>query len=894
MKWQSLLVFSITGIFVIFSLITPFLPGQFSTSAFGEGALGLALALRKLPVTASFLHTAAHPDDEANPLLVMLNRGRGMRTGLLTLTRGGGGQNEIGDELFEALGIVRTEELMSMHAYDGAQQYFGRAADFGYSFSVEETFERWGKDEILDDTVRVIRQFRPDVIVTLPTQGTGGGQHHQAAALLTVEAFRAAADPHRFPEHLQQGLHPWQAKRLYERYRWAGGGSSDRPDERHVVHLETGIIDPLLGRSYLQIGLQARSYHRCQGMGQFIPVPGKRTSQWKLVDSVAEVHSHNAGFFDGINTGLFALEDYAQGKATFLHSDLVSIQQLIDEAIAAFRMDNPQQTTPFLASGLKAVQELRRRLQTSDLDSQAKYELDFRLEHKEKDFTEALNASHQLSLDALASDGTVTPGQEFDITITIASADPGSVSVESLEVLAPQPWAIRTPATGVAPFPAEGILTQKFHITVPKGAELTRPYWQHHPQADRYEILKKEDHGKPWSPPALSVRLHYRINGVVSSLTRPVEARYEGPWVGGEQRHELMVVPAISLSVDPKIGVIPLDQASHGRQVRLNALYNSSGPASGYAKLSLPQGWRSVPEQVDLGFTEEGQSITRRFQIFPPSDVSAGSFQIGASVFLDDKHYQEGYQVIDYHHTQRRLLYQPAIVKVRTVDVKINSEKRIGYVMGVGDQVPQALDQLGLDFEELGPDDLAFAELSLFDVIVLGVRAYLNREDLRTHNRRLLDWVHKGGTLIVQYNKFEFNQASRRPDGNRRMEPSTFAPYPAKIGRGRVTDETSPIKILEPTHPLFTQPNQLNSQDWEEWVQERGLYFLGERDPNYTDLVSLEDPFKYNAGIKLGALVEARYGQGRWIYVGLGLWRQLPAGVPGAYRVLANLLSLSQ
>lgn len=894
MKWQSLCVFAFAGIFVMFSLTTVFLPAQLSASTYGEGALGLALALRKLPVTASFLHTAAHPDDEANPLLVMLNRGRGLRTGLLTLTRGGGGQNEIGDELFEALGIIRTEELMSMHGYDGAYQYFSRAADFGYSFSVEETFERWGKEEILDDTVRVIRQFRPDVIVTLPTQGTGGGQHHQAAARLTVEAFRAAADPHRFPEHLEQGLHPWQAKKIYERYRWAGGGSADRPDERPIVHLETGVIDPLLGRSYLQIGLQARSYHRCQGMEQLISVPERRTSRWKLVDAVAGIHSDRVGFFEGIDTSLFALEEYTQGRALFLHNDLVSIQQLINDAIAAFRTENPQQTTPFLASGLKAVKTLRHRIQMSDLDSRVKYELDFRLEHKEKDFTEALTASLQLSLDALASDGTVTPGQEFEITVTLASADPNNVGVESLEVLVPQTWTVRPPATEVARIPAGGILVQKFHVTVPKGAELTRPYWQRHPEADRYEVLKKEDHGKPWSPPPLSVRLHYRTNGAVATVTRPVQARYEGPWVGGEQRHELMVVPAVSLSVDPKIGVIPLDQANQGRQVRLNALYNSSGPASGYARLALPEGWRSVPEQVDLVFTEEGQSITRRFHVFPPPNVSAGTFQIGAGIFLGGQHYQEGYQVIDYHHIQRRLLYHPSIVKVHTVDVKIDSGKRIGYVIGVGDQVPQALDQLGLDFEELGPDDLAFADLALFDVIVLGVRAYLNREDLRTHNRRLLDWVQKGGTLIVQYNKFEFNQAFRGTDGNRRMEPSTYAPYPAQIGRGRITDETAPVKILVPTHPLFTQPNQLNSQDWGEWVQERGLYFLGEKDPTYTDLVSLEDPFKYNPGVKLGALVEARHGQGRWIYVGLGLWRQLPAGVPGAYRILANLLSLGK
>ena len=891
MKTKPIFVYFLVGLFLAaVGLLIP-VTAQLRPLAYDQGALGLALALRRLPVTASLLYSAAHPDDEDNPLLVMLNRGRGMRTGLLTLTRGSGGQNEIGPELFEALGVLRTEELSSMHRYDGARQFFGRARDFGYSFSVEETFEKWGKEEILKDVVHVIRTFRPDVIVTLPTTGRGGGQHHQAAAKLTVEAFRAAADPARFPKQITAGLRPWQAKKIYERYRWGGGGAVQEADSRNVVLVETGLFDPLLGESYFQIGMHSRSYHRCQGMGQLVPLGERRASRWKLVGTSIPEANSETDIFDGVQVDLFSLQQYVQGQENlvpYLHRDLAAIENRIKEAVTAYRAEAPQQTAAPLAAGLSAVRNLREKIGNSKLGKAVKYHLLFLLSRKEEDFGDALNLATQLSLDAVADDGRVVPGQEFELSVNLASGSPTPLEIQGLEVKTPPGWQIEP----LQPLPTEvaagQVLRQQFKVTVPESAQSTRRYWQRHPKADRYQVSQMEDFTKPWGPAPVSVEVRYRAHGVVSSLQRSAQYRYEGPWVGGEQRHEVMVVPKVSLTVDPDIGVIPVDRAGQGYQVQVTALHNGNAPLSGKIRLELPPGWRAQPEETNLVFSREGQSITEGIRILPPTPVEAGTYEVTAIGLFEGRRYQEGFQVIDYHHIQQRLLYHPARARLKTVQVAVKRRPRVGYVMGVGDYVPQALSQLGVDFKLLSEDDLASADLDQLDVILTGVRAYLNREDLRAQNQRLLDWVRGGGNLVVQYNKFEFNE------GGRQGRASPYSPFPAEVGRGRITDEDASVTVLETEHPIFNAPNRIGELDWSGWVQERGLYFLGKKDSQYSDLVSLQDPFEYNQGVKLGSLVEAKHGRGRWIYVGLGLWRQLPAGVPGAYRILANLISLER
>lgn len=859
-------------------------PANGQALPYDEGASGLAFALRKLPMTGSFLHITAHPDDEDNPLLVELGRGRGLRTGLLTVTRGDGGQNEIGPELFEALGIIRTEELMAMHRYDGAEQFFTRAYEFGYSFSVEETLEKWGKEEILADIVRVIRSFRPQVIVTLPRSGEGGGQHHQASARLAVEAFRAAADPNRFPEQIAQGLRPWQALKIYERVRWQR--EAEPLDEEGVLGMETGIFDPLFGKTYAQVGFEARSLHRCQGMPQIVPLPGPFASYWKLVDAAVEVEPDESDLFDGVETGLAAIEKHAEppSAAPFLHEGLIRLQEQIEAAFDAFDAENLSAAAPPLAQGLGIVRRLRGRIHKSDLSGPAKAQIDFLLRHKESDFQEALRRALQLTLEAVVDDGVIVPGQQFELTASVANGGSETVDSARLRIHIPAGWDVE--AETADPFAIEpaSVLERKFKIRASPSAEFTEPYWKRNdPNVDRYEIVE-EYATLPWPDPTVTVDLVYDALGASSVVRQPAEYRYEGPWVGGEKRHDLMVAPAVSLTIEPKIGIIPVGRAADGRQVRVTALYDGVGQASGQIGLEVPEGWSAQPHSRPVQFDRPGQTSATIFRLIPPPGVAEGEFKVKAAGRFGDETYRLGYQVIDYDHIRRRHLYHPAEAVIKTIDVETAAGVKIGYIDGVGDRVPEALRQLGVDFRFLSEDDLTFGDLSEFDAIVTGVRAYLVREDLKANNGRLLEWVENGGTLIVQYNKFEFNQQGRGD--------SPYAPYPAKVGRGRVTDENAPVEVLEPDNPVFNFPNRIDAQDWKGWVQERGLYFLGEKDERYRDLLSTSDPFEYNAGEKLGSLVQARYGKGDWVYVGVGLWRQLPAGVEGAYRLLANLISL--
>ncbi len=849
---------------------------------YDEGSTGLAFALRKLPVTGSFLHTAAHPDDEDNPLLVLLGKGRGLRTALYTLTRGEGGQNEIGPELFEALGIIRTEELMAMHRYDGARQYFSAAYEFGYSFSVEETLDKWGKEETLSDMVRVIRKFRPDVIVSLPRQGEGGGQHHQTSARLTEEAFFAAADPARFPEQIAQGYPAWQARKLYERHRWQSNQEPD-PD---AVRIETGIFDPLYGRTYVEIGLEARSLHRCQGMGQLIPPPGPRASYWKLVASAEPIVPGEQDLFEGIDTSLFAIEGHAPSWPTLapnLHTHLTRIADLAGQAQRLFDPADPALTAAPLAAGLGSVRSLRERIAESALPEQEKYQADFLLARKEEDFEKALHLALQIRLETVAETGLVIPGQEFEVSAVVANGGSMTPGASTLTIEVPDGWEVDPPSKQLDAMLPGGAVRESFKMRVAAEAAPTRPYWRREdPTIDRYQVDPRHA-DQPWAEPEVRISLGYTFAAIRAELTETVQHRYEGPWVGGEQRHDVMVVPAVSLSVTPEVNVLPRQDLPQGKEIRVSALYNGSEPVRGTLSLELPEGWLSEPSEQAITLSRKGESKTSIFRVRPPGGANPGEYRIGAEGRFHDRTYREGYQSIDYDHIQRRHLYHPAATALHVVDVEVEPV-RLAYIDGVGDRVPEALQQLGVAFDFLDEDDLAFADLDRYDTIVTGVRAYLVRDDLKSHNDRLLEWVKRGGVLIVQYNKFEFNDRGRGD--------SPYAPYPIKVGRGRVTDEYAPIQLLAEAHPVFHYPNRIGSQDWKGWVQERGLYFIGEKNAEYRDLISTQDPFEYNAGEKLGSLVEADYGEGKWIYVGLGLWRQLPAGVTGAYRLLANLISL--
>ncbi len=866
--------------FLLFVLISVALTITAPRAAEDGGRVALGVALRKLNNAATFMMATAHPDDENSAVLTMVGRGLGARAVLVTATRGDGGQNEIGPELGNALAALRTEELLAAHRTDGAEQFFTRAVDFGYSFSIDETFEKWGKSEILGDFVRHIRTLRPDVIVAMSPEGRGGGQHHQASARLAREAFRAAADPAQYPEQLKEGLRPWQAKKFYFSAPFGMRGEQ-LPTDRKWLAIPMDVYDRVLGGTYAELGMQARSMHKCQGFGQLLLLPGQGgEARYELADTTLDAQRDKTerGFFDGIDTSIEGLAQYAGGTpGAEVTQGLHAIATQAKAALDAFDRGEAAQLTRALAQGLRAVRDTRARVSAAVADP-GRQEINFRLEQKERQFQDALMLASGMRIETLANDGLVVAGQPLKVNVIVADRIGDPVAIRSVEiggVDSPSPCQAGEARIG-------NVYSCNVDARVPASAQLTDIYWMKLPDAARYVFKPGVPFGVPFTPSPFVARIAMTIAGQDVNYEVPVEYRYEGNIFSGEKRMQLKVVPDFAVELGPEIVIIPAQPATgkpSGSELRVTVINGTKGAAQGDAHLVVPQGWTVQPATTPVSFTREDEAQTLKFTLTPPAAVKPGDYSVRAVVTSGGRDFDRWYQVVEYPHIHRRHLIHDASSRVEVLDVRIAPKLTVGYVMGVGDQVPPALQQLGANVVMLGPDDLAWGDLSRFNVIVTGVRAYERRADLRAHNKRLLDYAERGGIVIVQYNKFEFNEAQ-------------YGPYPAKVSSNRVTDENSPVKVLEPDNPIFTTPNKLGPSTWAGWVQERGLYFLGERDPRYVDLVELQDPFEYNAGPKRGALVEAQVGRGKWIYVGLGLWRQLPAGTPGAYALMANLLSL--
>nr|AAP58541.1 hypothetical protein [uncultured Acidobacteriota bacterium] len=895
-----------------------------------RGQVGLGLALRKLSTVGTFMHTTAHPDDENNAVLALYARGQGMRVALLTATRGDGGQNEIGPELFDAIGVLRTEELLAAHRWDGAEQYFTRAVDFGFSFSPQETLEKWGHDEILGDFVRMIRTIRPDVMVTLPPSGTGGGQHHMVSATLSFEAFTAAADPAKFPEQLQQGLQPWQVKKLYQPggggfgrlggpggpggrggragrgagragapgAPGAGAAGSDLPPPPPVdpnakyATLDTSGYDPLIGCTIGEVGGVAASMHKCQGRSPIQNFGGTSGARYKLAATVldSQKDKNESSLFEGIDSSLASLLQHAGATpAAALRDGVATITSRAINAQKSFQGSmNPAATLPDLLAGLTAVRAVRAGLGSMGLSDLGKYEIDFRLAQKERQFQEAIVLAHGLRIDATADDGIVMGGQPVRVTAAVANRGPEDISITAMK-LAGFDGEAACPGAPIKNTPAFSCVAD---VKIPAGAKLTGPYWNRPPDVGRATYEPEPPYGLPFRPSPFRARFDFDINGVAVTQEMPVQYRYAGDLATGEKRMELNVVPGLALHVEPSVMIVPLKVAAavdRRKEVRVTVENNTKGAATASIGLKVPAGWRVLPATAAVSLGAEGETSTVRFTVTPPPSPAAGEFALKAEAtgvkaadLTGTEAFTQGYQVIEYPHTQRRHKVIAAETTVKVVDVGVAPGLKMGYIMGVGDLVPQALDQLGVKVTMIDADALAYGNLAGYDTIMLGIRAYERRDDLKAYNHRLIKYVNDGGTLIVQYNKTgEFNQAQ-------------YGPYPALVSSNRVTDETAPVQIVEKEHHAFTYPNRIRQDAWDGWVQERGLYFLGEKDAKYTDLVQLQDPFEYNTGMKGGALVEARYGKGRWLYVGLGLWRQLPYGTVGAYQLMANLISLGK
>ena len=880
-----------------------------------NGHIALGLAIRKLNVSGTFMQAPAHPDDETNALFALFTHGMGLRSVDVQNNRGEGGQNEIGPELFRDIGVLRTSELVAAHRIDGAEQYFTRAIDYGYSFDPEEVINKWGRDAIIGDYVRLIRTLRPDVLVTMNIQGRGGDRAHEATTVLVREAYRVSGNPAMYPEQLREGLRPWQPRKLYFNAgagvigaggrggRGGPGAAAPAPPAapaaaQRVTRVNTAMYDELLGRTYAEIGADAHSNHKCQGTSGLPALPGFTTGrgggggggQYALIDSTiaGQMQKDEASLFADIDITLAGIAQFAGANPPdALTNGLAAVVDQAQRARKAFDAGDDAGTAAPIEAGLTALRTLRGQLGSMGLGDRAHYEIDFRLQIKERDYQDAVLAAHGLTFDAVADDGLVVAGQPVGLSLLAVNRGAGEVSVGDVAIA-----GFESPAACIpGPVKPEAVYTCSAKATVPKTARLTTPYftddyWKN-PSKPAINVFEPGvPFGVPFAPTPFRVTFHVRAGTVDVTKELPIQYRYVKDIYNGDKRMELNVVPAFSVKVTPPLEVIPAPApgaaAPPEREIHVAVTNGTKGAAEVRVSLELPAGWTVTPPIVPIAFGHEDESLSARFQVIAPPGVKPGAYAARAFVSAaggEAVTFRSGYQDVEYPHIQRRQIIKPAETMLKVVDVKIAPGLTVGYVNGVGDQVPPAIEQLGAKLTFIDQDELAWGNLSKYNVIVTGVRAYERRADLRAYNRRLLEYAEQGGTVIVQYNKFEFNQ-------------SQYGPFPASVSGNRVSDESVPVKVLVPNHPVFSYPNTVGPATWANWVQERGLYFLGEKDPKYVDLVSMNDSFQDNPGDKLGALVEAKIGKGRWLYLGLGLWRQLPAGTDGAYQLLANLLSL--
>ena len=866
------------------------------------GVLGLKQELLRLQTTARLMQVVAHPDDEDGGMLTLESRGHGVATLLMTLTHGEGGQNKLGSNLFDELGVLRTLELTASDRYYGVEQRFSHVADFGYSKNPEETFEKWhGHDVALGDIVRVIRTFRPDVLTTRfsGTERDGHG-HHQASAILTKEAFRAAADSKRFPEQIAAGLPPWQPKKLYIG-NVCGFGAMTCPAENYTVKLNTGVVNPVLGVSYVQFAMEGLRHQLSQGAGGWSVEPGDRFTYYKLVDSVlpltTDKDGHEKDFFDGLDTSLPGLASRLgdeEKKVPQLRAGLVEIAGQLKQA-AQLGTDPNDTVRPLLA----ALDSLGHFVgQNNDLSASARQDLVARLQEKEEHIQAALNLALNASMEATAiipsdipnqqNSLAISPGQKFDVHAKFHNGSKHPLSIKDIILDGITPAAVKEPDRVLQP---GSDYETNFQVQLPSNFPVTRPaVHRNDPERDSVYVVDEPQYATlPFPPPPFRVIAHYDVPDLASPTHRDsavqtyatfpeISAPVVVPFTdekGQTQDRPLNVTPVYSVMLEPGEQIIRVNNGT-ATTVKVGVSCNLTGAQSGQLHLEVPAGWHVEPNELQVRLSKRGDKQDFEFKIFPET-LKEGGTQIRATLTAGGSTYTEGYSLVTREDLESTYYYQPAIQRVSVVDVKIPNDVKIGYIMGAGDDIPTVLKQIGLDVTVIPAEKVASEDLSRYRTIVLGIRAYDTQKDVVANNKRLLDYVAGGGTLIVQYDTgvSDFNSGH-------------LTPYPAQLSRARVSVEEAPVEILAPDDPVFHYPNQITPRDFDGWVQERGLYFMNQWDSNFKALLACHDPGEQP---QKGGLLKAQYGKGVYIYNAYAFFRQLPAGVPGAIRLYVNLLA---
>ena len=794
------------------------------------------IALKKLLTLGSVLYIGAHPDDENTACLAFLSREKMLRAGYLSLTRGDGGQNLIGSEKGELMGLIRTHELLAARKFDRAEQFFTRAIDFGFSKTSAESIAIWGNDNIVEDIVFVIRKFQPDIIISrFGTQEGGSGHgHHTASAILALEAFKAAGDPSRFPEQLKY-VSVWKPKRIFWNT-WLPYQDGAKPEEiKKLIAVDVGTYNPLLGKSYHEIASLSRSMHKSQGFGA-VPVRGQRLDYYQLLDG----EPATTDLFEGIDTSWNRIAGSEK------------VQALLEKAVAEFQSAAPYKILLLLMKALTELQALPQSTWTVQ---------------KTIELQEIIRSCGGLWLEAMSNVDTVIPGQEIMVAAELINRSRIPFTIKKIILPAENKTIdIQKPLLENISFKQEF----KMRIT---DIDYTHPYWlKEKPQKGTYTVTDYRLRGLPVAPYPINVQVVLEADRQEISLLTPVLFRQRDP-VEGEIIRTLTVMPPVTVNF-PESVLYFAEKSS-----RTIGLIVRSGPGAvhGELKLDIPSSWKTepavLPFSIDAPFTEQEIFV----KIIPPLKDESG--EITASAIVDGKTYNLSRITIEYPHLPLLVLHPRAESRFVRLDMRINRKSNhIGYIMGSGDDIPKYLTQVGYRVTMLEDEELRSGDLSVYHAVITGVRTYNTRDILNQVQPRLMDYMKNGGRFIVQYNT------------SRNLVIPQIGPFPFELTQNRVTEEDAAVTILMPQNPIFLKPNKIVPEDFNGWVQERGLYFADKWDTAYTPLLACHDT---NEEPQKGGMLIARSGKGLYIYTGYAFFRQLPAGVPGALKLFVNMIDCS-
>ena len=796
-------------------------------------------AIEKLQFLGSALYVAAHPDDENTRLIAYLANHIKANTAYLSLTRGGGGQNLIGTELADQLGVLRTQELLAARQIDGGNQMFSRAIDFGYSKHPDETLSIWNKEEVLSDVVWAIRKHKPDIIVNRFDHRSPGSTHghHTSSAMLSVEAFDLTNDPNIYSDQLEH-VEPWQATRQFFNTSWWFYGSRDKfaeADKTNLMNLDVGTYYPTLGKSNTEIAAESRSMHKCQGFGS----TGTRGSELEYLELLnGDMPSDKLNLFEGINTTWSRVKG---GK--YIGTKLKQVQQ-------SYSLSNPAVSVP-------ALMEVR--------DMIINVEDEHWKHIKLKEIDQVIQACLGLYVETTSEDYSAVPGQTINITIEAINRSAIPVLLNNIKFHGAQ---LDTVTNLVL---ANNENSKLFaELQLPTDIQASTPYWLTKKGSfGMYHVEDRKDIGKPETPSSIQVEYQFSIDNRPFVITKDLVYKKNDP-VDGEVYQPFSLVPAASVGLSDKVYIL---NSKAAKQIDVRVVAHQDR-VEGKLELCHPNDWSVSPANYDVSLENKGMDKVYSFTLTPPDTQSVNYIvpllRIGETSITNDL------KIVDYGHIPRQTTLKDASAKVVKLDIQ-KEGNRIGYIMGAGDEIPTGLKQIGYDVDLITPEQISATELAQYDAVLTGIRAYNTLETIKFKQDILLDYVKSGGNLIIQYNT------------SRRFSLPNIGPYPFKLSRNRVTDETATVRFVNPDHTLLNWPNKITEKDFEGWVQERGLYFPGEWDPQYETILSMNDK---GDEPQEGSLLFTKYGEGYYMYTGISFFREVPAGVPGAYRLLANMISI--